>query len=604
MLRALCDLYDRLADEGKIDLARPGYSSQKISFKVVLRPDGVLFDVQDARELDGPRLRPRPLVVPGGSKPTGAVTRASVKSKVLPLRGDSEYVLGVSVPQEREGSMSLADKGQFEAFREYHLQAQAEVGDEHFSTVCRFLASWKPKLAIRRAEWAEFVGGQGIFQVLGEEGFVHERPRFRAWWAERLRRSRDQLTGQCLVTGSFEPLAEVHEPKLKAIEGTNTSGATIVSFNCHAFESYGKTQSLNAPVSALAAFRYATALNVLLDGPLRETHRIRLGTDTIVFWSGRPTSTEDIFARYCSVGFSGGEPGKAEDEASHEKLELFLRALREGRAAYTDLETEPERTRFFVLALAGNAGRAVVRFFHADTIAGLLDRLRLHLSNCNVVGGRIASGVAGVPPLWALLDQACPRRSGKPDREKIPALLAAPLLRAVLTGHRYPVALYQAVLRRLPVEGVDHPRACILKGILIRNFGREVSVSLDRNREDPAYRLGRLFAALDKTQTDALGRSLNRTVREAFYGSASSAPATVFPRLLRTYQHHSSKLPGGLRVNRDRLVQEIVGPLGTFPSHLSLVDQGLFALGYYHQMQDFYTGKRVESESAPEGGVA
>ena len=144
MLRALCDLYDRLADEGKIDLARPGYSSQKISFKVVLRPDGVLFDVQDARELDGPRLRPRPLVVPGGSKPTGAVTRASVKSKVLPLRGDSEYVLGVSVPQEREGSMSLADKGQFEAFREYHLQAQAEVGDEHFSTVCRFLVSWKP----------------------------------------------------------------------------------------------------------------------------------------------------------------------------------------------------------------------------------------------------------------------------------------------------------------------------------------------------------------------------------------------------------------------------------------------------------------------------
>jgi len=108
------------------------------------------------------------------------------------------------------------------------------------------------------------------------------------------------------------------------------------------------------------------------------------------------------------------------------------------------------------------------------------------------------------------------------------------------------------------------------------------------DRPDPAYRLGRLFATLEKTQTDAL-QGLNRTIRESFYSSASATPGSVFPRLLRTYQHHLAKLEGGHRVNREKLVQEIFAPLETFPAHLGLADQGLFAIGYYHQTRDFYT---------------
>jgi CRISPR-associated protein Csd1 len=605
MLRALCDLYDRLAREGKVDVAPPGYSTQKISFKVVMRPDGTLFDVQDARQRDGGRPRPRQLVVPGGAKPTGAVTEESVKSKVLPLRGDSAFTLGIAKPKQDASALAPATKGEFEAFRKYHVQAEVKAGDDHFSTVCRFLERWKPASAMARTEWSDFLDGQGVFQVLGEEGFVHERPRVREWWEreQRTREAEGTTVGQCLVTGKIESLAELHEPKLKGIEGANTSGAAIVSFNLDAFESYGKTQSFNAPVSRSVAFRYATALNVLLDGPLRETHRFRLGPDTIVLWTDRPTRIEDIFARFCTSRARAEERAPAEDEATRQKLDLFLRALRQGRSAYSDLDADPEHTRFFLLALAGNAGRAVVRFFHDDTIAELLDRLRLHDGHCEVIGKGSDRDVADVPPLWLLLDQTCRRVMGKPDREKIPPVLAAPLLQAVLTGARYPIALYQAVLRRLPVEGVDHPRACVVKAILIRNFGKEVTVSLDRARVDAAYRLGRLFAALEKTQTEALPR-LNRTIRDAYYGSASTAPATVFPRLLRTYQHHLSKLEGGWRVNRDRLVQEIIGPVAGFPAHLSLVDQGLFALGYYHQMRDLWTGKRAESEVEPEGGEA
>ncbi len=604
MLGALCDLYDRLEREGQIDLPRFGYSTQKISFKLVLRPDGALFDVQDLREQDGKRRGPRQLVLPGGAKPPGAVTEESVKSKVQLLRGASSFVLGIIQAAKRPPHFKLVSNGEFEAFREFHLGAEEDICDPQFSAVCRFLESWEPDSGLDRVDWVEVLEGQGVFQILGEECFVHERPKVEAWWDDRAQAGAEWTTGQCLVTGSFGRIAELHEPKLKSIEGANSSGATLVSFNLGAFKSYGKTQSFNSPVSPSAAFRYATALNVLLDGALRTTHRIRLGADTVVFWTDRPSRTEDVFAQFCSTGYETPQSIAAEDEATRQKLELFLRALREGRSAYTDIDDEPDRTSFFLLALAGNAGRAVVRWFHRETVTETLDRLRQHVADCEIVGPRGYPAFSAVPPLWVLLDQTCPRRNGKPDRDKIPPLLAAPLLRAVLTGGRYPMALYQSVLRRLPVEGVDHPRACILKAFLTRNFGKEISVSLNRDRLDPPYRLGRLFAALEKTQTDALGRGLNRTLRDAFYGGASTAPATVFPRLLRTFQHHLSKLEGGWRVNRERLVEEVVEPLEGFPAHLSLIDQGSFALGYYHQMQDFYAGKRAHEAAEPEGGAA
>ena len=115
-------------------------------------------------------------------------------------------------------------------------------------------------------------------------------------------------------------------------------------------------------------------------------------------------------------------------------------------------------------------------------------------------------------------------------------------------------------------------------------------MGLDVNRKEPAYLLGRLFAALEKTQTDALGK-VNATIRDRFYSAASATPGAVFPRLLRTYQHHLAKMERG-KVGREMLVREIHNPLKVYPGHLSLSDQGLFAIGYYHQMKDLWTSKQ------------
>jgi len=170
------------------------------------------------------------------------------------------------------------------------------------------------------------------------------------------------------------------------------------------------------------------------------------------------------------------------------------------------------------------------------------------------------------------------------------------LLEAIVTGCRYPDSLYSAVMRRIVADReVNYPRACVIKGYLVRNMGKEVSMSLDRTRTEPAYRLGRLFAALEKTQRDALGGELNASIRERFFASASATPGVVFPRLLRTYQHHLARMEKG-KVGREMLVREILDPLTNFPSHLNLTEQGLFAIGYYHQMRDLWTSKQDKAE--------
>ena len=116
-------------------------------------------------------------------------------------------------------------------------------------------------------------------------------------------------------------------------------------------------------------------------------------------------------------------------------------------------------------------------------------------------------------------------------------------------------------------------------------------MSLDESNINPGYRLGRLFAVLERTQEDASGGpgKLNATIRDRYYGAASSTPVTVFPNLLKLNKHHLSKIDNqGQRVKLEKLLGSIIWEVTDFPTQLSLSDQGRFAIGYYHQRQNFF----------------
>ena len=589
ILNALYELYDRLKDDPDYEIAPPGYSPQKIAFKVVLRPNGELFEIQDTRVTAGNKLSPRHVQVPGGTKSSGSGINPCF------LWDNTSYMLGYKPDDDKPDRTRRS----FEAFRKRHLELEEEIGCAEFSAVCQFLRNWTPEHSADHEILQEMTSGFGAFQILGEPGWVHEVESVRSWWSENQDGDGDAPLGQCLITGETASIAMTH-PKVKGVSGAQSSGASLVSFNKKSYESYGHTQSENAPISNDAAFRYTTALNALTDGPRRDKQLVSLGDATVVFWTDRPSHTEDVFASFVSGGSAAEE--KVQDEGMRQKLELFLRAIREGREAYGTFGDDPQATSFFLLALSPNAARLSVRLFLTGTLGHLLDNIRRHCLDISIAGRPATGKRKGdheIPPICLLLAQTARESKEIPpvaqtarESKEIPPVLSGPLLRAVVTGARYPGGLYAAVLRRMQLDQtINHPRAAVIKGYLVRNMKQEVSMSLDRERKDPAYRLGRLFAALEKTQRDAHEGRLKTTIRDRFYSSASASPGSVFPRLLRTYQHHLAKLEGGLKVNREKLVQEIVEPLEEFPAHLGLAEQGMFAIGYYHQDLDLWTKK-------------
>lgn len=584
ILNALDSLYDRLRDDPSYLVPRRGHSRQKITFKIVLTPSGEVLDIQDVRQPHGRAPRPLQIEVPGETKSSGKGINPGF------LWDNAKYLLGYEPTPDAAGKTAR----KFEAFRSKHLALDGEICSEAFSAVCQFLRDWTPSRCANYPVLDKSTATRfGVFQIQASR-YVHEDPAVQDWWEEHGVGEASGIAGQCLVTGLAAPIARLHG-KIRGVVGAQGAGATIVGFNEGAYLSYGKKRSFNAPVSEAAAFRYVAALNALLDGPRRGKHTLRIGNATVAFWTDRATVTEDIFAAYATgLGPAGGDP--AQDEGLRQKLEAFLRALREGREAYGRLEEDPEATNFFLLGLSPNAGRIAVRFFHRGSLAELLENLRSH--HRDIAIERRWAKDSEFPPIWSLVRQTAR------EAKDIPPTLEGPILESVISGAPYPHHLFGAVLRRIRVDRDrkgDYLRACVLKGYLNRNCREGISMSLDTQRIDPSYRLGRLFAALEKTQEDALGRNLNTTIRDSFYGAASSTPRTVFPRLMRTYQYHLAKLEGGRKVNREKLIQSIVEPLRDFPAHLDLAGQGLFAIGYYHQRQAFYTKREGPELGAREG---
>ena len=593
ILQSLDRLYDRLTTDPAYAIAPAGYSLQKIAYAVVIHPDGRLHQISDLRDHSGNKPLPIQRLVQGQAKPSGSGLNPCF------LWDNSAYQLGYVAPRQAKESIdsyrkrAVRAQEAFAAFRERHLTAENGIDDPAFSAVCRFLEEWHTECGADHPLLEEITAGFGLFQLLGETRYLHEYPAVQTWWQQREEADQTDAPGAiCLITGRPSPIAAIHEPKIKGVGGAQSAGALLVSFNCDAFTSYGKVQSHNAPVSKAAAFRYTTALNGLLSGPRSNRHRFSLGDTTIAFWTGEPTTTES----WLSALFSGNLPEDAQDGATLQQIEILLQALRSGGGELKALGDDPT-TPVYLLGLAPNAARLSVRFWHTDTLGHLFDRLKEHYQALRIVpqfeaGSRRPD--PEFPPAWMLL------RETARESKDIPPLLAGALMRAILNATPYPDSLAGAVIRRIRADRViNYCRAAILKAWLTRLNRTQggIPVSLDTERTDPAYRLGRLFAVLEKTQEDALP-GINATIRERFYSAASATPSMVFPRLLRTYQHHLAKLVPGAKVNREKLVQEIVDGLDTMPPHLNLETQALFAIGYYHQRKALFTrGKNLESDT-------
>lgn len=601
ILTALNAYYERLLSRGTQGLAPPGYSSENIGYVLMLSAQGEPLSIYENMIQSGKKTVAGKMAVPASFKRTGTTPRPFF------LWDKTSYVFGV----QRDGKDSVKESLKtFASFRDFHERALAQSDDPGLLAVLRFLRTWSPERFSQPPFDNTMLDANFVFRLDGgEQRFIHQRPAAHALWMVMQGSDSAAGVGDCLVTGQRLPLARLH-PSIKGVNGAQSSGASIVSFNQDSFESYGKDQGHNAPVSEQAAFAYTTALNHLLRREEGNRQRMQIGDATVVFWA----EADDAAQAESAEGFVAALLDPPDDASEGERLRDALERVRQSQAVPDLGPGLDPGTRMYVLGLAPNASRLSIRYWMQGQLGEFARRLAEHHEDLRLE----PSPWRTPPPLWRLLLAAAPTRNGKAKSEDVPPQLAGELARAVLQGHRYPQSLLNVLVMRMRADGdVGGTRVALCKAVIARNRRlrsrdpntgpntdpntdsnpdhRSVPVSLDLANTDPGYVLGRLFSTLENVQRAALGKDINATIRDRYYGAASATPASVFPMLLRNAQHHLGRVrkdSPGRAVNLEKEIGQTIDLLpAEFPRSLRIEAQGHFAIGYYHQTQARFAAK-------------
>ncbi len=572
ILRALYEYYQRAANDPDRSVAPEGFEWKEIPFVVVLSKEGEFRALEDTREGTGKKRRPKKFLVPQGEKRT-----VGIKANLL--WDNIEYALGAN-PRQRD---DVAKRHE-----EFKRRLRDDLG--HVANLPQILAlksflDSNPAQQIEQHEeytenWKEALERNlnVIFRIEGtNETSICDA--VRPFLANNESKQDAAVAGLCLVTGEKSRLSRLHAP-IKGVQGTNTSGGALVSFNLPAYLSFGKTQNYNAPIGEGAAFAYTTGLNMLLER--NSQNKMMVGDATVVFWSKRrPVSTEYDLEATFSAFFA--DPPKDDPDRGV----LAVKALYE--AVYSGTIPVDEGNHFNVLGLAPNAARIAVRFWKTGTIKDFAHRIKQHFDDMEILRSPRDRE-------YLTLNQILRATVLDYKMDNVPPNLAGAVVESILDGTPYPITLLHQCIRRVRAEQhVTRTRAAILKGYVnrINRYYKpyrkeEITMSLDRTNTSTGYCLGRLFAVLEKIQEEA-NPGINTTIRDRFYGAASSSPVAVFPQLLKLKNHHLSKLANpGRKVNFEKELGEIFDGLKDLPPHLSMEDQARFAIGYYHQRQSFF----------------
>lgn len=615
ILHALTRYYDILADQ---ELVPPyGYSVERIAYVIYLSSNGEILSLIP--------LENNPSMV----LPENVDRSADVDPNFL--YDTSAYIFGFSKKDEENQAKNKPPYSppRFRAFREKNLMVLGEINSINAHSVREFLKRYDIS-AIKENEFIkknldELMqnGGSFVFRVEGQPHYVHEDPAIKIAWEDYLQKDISNYMGQCLITGEFAPIAKLH----KKIKGLGKMPIPLVSFDkdSTAYTSFNLEEGYNAPVSEIAAFKYKTALNYLLS---REnlSPRIMLGKTYVVYWAesekrayvdtfaelwGAVKVNQNIDARVLS-GVAEEEDNILYDQRGADILSRTAEKIRDIKPIDLDslLAGLDENIKFYILGLEPVKGRIIVRFFHSEPFIKIAQRLVDHYKTLQLTNER---GYPARPiRFWKILDEIVPHsiKDKNNRKDRIPPQLPATVMRAIFNGTPYPASLFQLIVNRVRTETdqpktereaefdhVNYTRVSIIKACLLRTrFAKSqflqkegFLMALDEELMDYAYLLGRLFAVLENVQEIALP-DLNVTIKDRYFGAACTSPKLVFPRIIKLSTYHLSKLAKekkGYGIYLEKLIENInwmINPnKNPYPSQLSLSDQGMFILGYYHQ---------------------
>jgi len=621
IITALCRYYDILLDsDTNNEIPRFGFSRIGVSFALNISEDGDLLNIIDLRQGNekGKKLIPVYMIVPEQAG------RAGIKPRPYFLCDDCSYVLGMDIEKDESKNSQKTAVDKFLAFKELHISILKNSENVFAKSIVKFLNKWEPleieKNSCVKEMWKELSGnGKIVFRVDGLFDYAHDQEELKNLWLERLlQNNKDSKIGQCLVTGEKKTIAKLHA-KIKGIKG-GAAESPLIAFNSaasNAYDSYGKENAYNSPVSEEAVFKYTRTLNYLLSSD----RKIQIGDATTIFWAESPKNiySDIAMALIYGAGNTGNSSETANEDAFDKEKENMddisgrqrdvnterivrdiLKCVREGKNIHDVSEDIDENTKFYILGLFPNAGRIAARFIYTDSFGNFIKNMNMHYEDVELENG------PKYVEIRKILNETIPRTSK--DKEVSPKL-GGDVMRSIITGSAYPYALYSAIIERIRSERDDREtkfksvnpyRVAIIKAYLKRNarihknkkYEEVLTVGLNEQSKNQAYLLGRLFALLERAQEEASKNELTRkselnsTIKDRYFSTASTSPRAVFPTLIRLSQHHISKIEKSTWL--EILMGEVMDGLETFPAHLNIEEQGLFILGYYHQRQALF----------------
>lgn len=594
ILQALTSYYDALREQDirlkQNKISAPGWENNfKVSYELRLNPAGELVRLVSLCSTDEKNhSTPSKLTVPKHEKRSSGIAANF-------LCDTTSYLLGADEKGKPDRAVEC-----FKACAELHRTVLAGVDSPAVRALLAFFDHWDPSQAAQHPllaeQWHALNDNANlVFAYEDTDGshfrYTEDSACIEAWQSHYDNCDADSPLVQCLVTGKMTPVERVH-PAIKGVPGAQSSGAALISFNAPAFCSYGHEQGENAPIGKHAAFAYTTVLNMLLAD--REHHCRILGKDSdttaVVCWA---ESADPLRSQTGMEMFFGSPEGIREED-----LFSAVKALALGREYQFGAITLLPEEHFYVLGISPNAARLSVRFFLRDTFGAFARNLQRYLEETAIV--RPAQDTRENLSVWSLALSTVRTVKGSAPPAPSPQLVGD-LLRAVLTGGRYPATLLNGVTMRIRAEhGVSRGRAAALKAYYLRNrpntIPQEVlTMSVNETSTYLPYVLGRLFSVLEEVQ-EAANPGINTTIKDRYFNSACATPVSAFPTLIKLSQKHLQKLPAGRAIYYNRQITDLMAQLPDtgFPARFNLPEQGAFEIGYYHQTQKHYTRKNEE----------
>ena len=448
--------------------------------------------------------------------------------------------------------------------------------------------------------------GADNFSFRVDGNLLLEDPTVRDWWrrqyqAEIEETARKASKGRCIVTGKAgQPILDTHTIKIMRVPGGQSTGASLVSFDKPAFQSYGFENSRNCPTSQEAADAYCTALNDLVGS---DDTSLRIGNVVLCFWAKETLKAGSLMSRLLN-------------RPNLQNVASFL------KSPWSGLEREPPKDdTFYSVALKGCAGRVAVSQWMQEPIEQAARNLQRWFSDLYLSvparppssKGKKNSAKGDGKDAFNPLSIYWLARSTVRDEDPRPETVTQ-LYRAAVGDDAPSILLISPILRRLCAQLTDkdyrliydESRFALLKLILNRNrkdSDMEIKPTLTADTTDSAYNCGRLLAVLSATQRKAQGYPKGFTgVAERYFASASTSPASIFPMLLQLNRHHLDKIRKSCDGNayEETVIRDILshlhpadGATPAFPPHLDLKGQGRFAIGFYQQQAEDEWQKRT-----------